>query len=385
MNDPKKKKELTRISNKHTDSLIQQGKSIEYITGAITQESGLCLKGNIENHIGYCQIPIGLTCTLAINTTSDNHEIRVPLATTEGALVASYSRGIKAMTLSGGTTAVSLGQEVQRCPSFQFDSVVEAIDFKNWVNQNKLNFQTIIDTTSQYTKFNRLNFTHEGNSLIIELIFTTGDAAGQNMITIATHNICEFLLSESPVKPTQWYIEGNLAGDKKATQRSLTQKRGRKVIAECILKKEIVATVLNTTPQKILEYWQESNLAMFQSGAIGNHGHIANGLTALYLACGQDVASVTESAVGILRMQITNNSDLYVSLTLPNLIVGTVGGGTKLRTQHEALKIMDCAGPGKAEKFAQICCATALAGELSIAAAMASKEFTKAHQQLGRK
>jgi hydroxymethylglutaryl-CoA reductase (NADPH) len=133
------------------------------------------------------------------------------------------------------------------------------------------------------------------------------------------------------------------------------------------------------------EYWQASTVGTIQTGSIGAQGHYANGLAALFIATGQDAACVSEASVGITRMEVTADGGLYAAVTLPNLIVGTVGGGTGLPTQRECLELMDCYGSGKARKFAEICAAVVLSGELSIAAALSVGHFTSAHQKLGRK
>jgi len=222
------------------------------------------------------------------------------------------------------------------------------------------------------------------NQVILTFEYATGDAAGQNMVTICTDAICKYIVNNCPLKPTYWYIESNYSGDKKANVISLNSVRGKKVIAECVVKDEILKNTLKTTAQAVAQYWRASTMATIQSGSIGTQGHFANGLAALFLATGQDVACVSEAAVGITRMEVRNENDLYISVTAPNLIVGTVGGGTKFATQNECLSIMDCAGSGKAKKFAEICGALLLCGELSIAAAIAEGHFTSAHQKLGR-
>jgi hydroxymethylglutaryl-CoA reductase (NADPH) len=205
------------------------------------------------------------------------------------------------------------------------------------------------------------------------------------MVTICTDQICRFILSDFSIAPVEWYIESNYSGDKKATSLSFSRARGKKVTSEIVLPRKIIEAVLRTSPEKICKYWLSSTLAVIQSGAIGAQGHVANGLTALFIACGQDVACISESSIGLTRMETNSNGDLYVSVTLPSLIVGTVGGGTALPTQNECLEMLDCRGNGKARKFAEICGAVALAGEISIASAMSVDHFTKSHQKLGRR
>ncbi len=292
---------------------------------------------------------------------------------------------MKACRLSGGITSVCLVEGVQRSPFFKFNTLAEVGVFIKWIHENSQKFKKIVSETSQFAQLNEVNSNIEGNNVILTFEFNTGDAAGQNMVTICTDRICQFILNEAAVKPLQWYIESNYSGDKKATALSFSNVRGKKVSAEIVLPRKIVEGVLKTTPEKVEKYWIASTLAVVQSGAIGAQGHVANGLTALFIACGQDVACISESSVGVTRMETNANGDLYVSVTLPSLIVGTIGGGTNLPTQRECLEMLDCYGAGKSRKFAEICCAVALSGELSIAAAMSANHFTSAHEKLGRK
>jgi len=367
------------------DFLKSQKHSLNHITGEESLEDFAALKGNIENFIGMAQIPVGLAGPLYINGKDAKGDFFIPLATTEGALVASYSRGMKACRLSGGITSVCFVEGVQRSPFFKFDTIGTAGIFIKWIYQHIEEFKKIVSETSRFAVLNEVNSNIEGNSVILIFEFLTGDAAGQNMVTICTDRICNYIRNHFPVQPSEYYIESNYSGDKKATALSFSNVRGKKVTAEVVLPKEIVRDVLKTTPEKIQQYWISSTLAVIQSGAIGAQGHVANGLTALFIACGQDVACISESSVGITRMETNENGDLYVSLTLPSLIVGTIGGGTNLPTQRECLELLDCHGIGKARKFSEICCAVALAGELSIAAAMSVDHFTSAHEKLGRK
>lgn len=365
--------------------LKEKGIATTFISGAQQLNEVENLKGNIENFIGMAQIPIGLAGPIKINGSGGTGEYFVPLATTEGALVASYNRGMKACRLAGGITTLCVSEGVQRSPFFKFEDLRTVGLFITWVHDHMETIEEIVSKTSRYAKLKGIKTNIEGNSVILTFEYTTGDAAGQNMVTICTDQICKFILSNFEVTPTEWYIESNYSGDKKATALSFSNVRGKKVTSEIVLPRAIVEGVLKTTPEKIAAYWQSSTLAVTQSGSIGAQGHIANGLTALFIACGQDVACISESSVGLTRMETNANGDLYVSVTLPSLIVGTVGGGTSLPTQQECLKMMDCAGVGKARKFAEICCAVSLAGELSIASAMSADHFTSAHKNLGRK
>ena len=343
------------------------------------------LAGNIENFIGMATVPVGLAGPLLINGTAATGDYYVPLATTEGALVASYNRGMKACRRAGGITAVCTTEGVQRSPFFKFRNIGEAGLFIKWVHDRTACLEELVGQTSRYARLTDMRTNLEGNNVILTFVYHTGDAAGQNMVTLCTDRICQYIVANACVQPQTWYIESNLAGDKKATALSFTSVRGKKVTSEVCLPAAVVRQVLRTTPERMAAYWQASTLAVVQSGAIGAQGHVANGLTALFIACGQDVACISESAVGITRMELTTEGDLYAAVTLPSLIVGTVGGGTGLPTQRECLELLDCYGAGKARRFAEICGATALAGELSIAAAMAADHFTRAHRKLGRK
>jgi hydroxymethylglutaryl-CoA reductase (NADPH) len=205
------------------------------------------------------------------------------------------------------------------------------------------------------------------------------------MVTLCTDAICRYIIANAPVAPQTWYVEGNLSGDKKATAMSFASVRGKKVTAEALVPRALVESMLHATPEQMLNYWKTSVLNGVQSGSIGVNGHFANGLTALFLACGQDAACVSEASVGTTRFDIDEHGDLYVCVTLPNLIVGTVGGGTGLPTQRECLSLIGCTGDGTARKFAEICAATVLCGELSIVGAIAAGDFAKAHAIFGRR
>jgi hydroxymethylglutaryl-CoA reductase (NADPH) len=204
------------------------------------------------------------------------------------------------------------------------------------------------------------------------------------MVTIATDAICRAIAGSAPVKPRYWFVEANMSGDKKATALSFTSVRGRKVSAEIVIPGALVERALHTTPRAMADYARMSVFGGVMSGSIGVQGHYANGLAALFIACGQDAACVAEAAVGVTRLEAQDDGSLYGSVTLPNLIVGTVGGGTGLPTQNACLQILGLAGAGNARAFAELAAALALAGELSIIGALTAGHFTQAHQRLAR-
>ncbi|MCB9262923.1 MAG: hydroxymethylglutaryl-CoA reductase [Flavobacteriales bacterium] len=343
------------------------------------------LDGSIENFIGFATIPMGVAGPLRVNGSEAKGEFFIPLATTEGALVASYHRGAKAVSLSGGVTSICLTEGVRRSPLFGFEDMQKAINFLIWVTEQKEKFKEIAKSKTNHGRLIDVQLNMEGNHVILTFEYYTGDASGQNMVTICTDAICQYIEQTCPITAKYWYVEGNYSGDKKASAISFTTVRGKKVTAECVVKANVLASVLKTTANAVETYWRSSTVSVIQSGSIGAQGHFANGLAALFLATGQDVACVAEAAVGVTRMEVVNESDLYVSVTLPNLIVGTVGGGTKFSSQQNCLQMMDCSGQGKARKLAEIAGALLLCGELSIASALAEGHFTSAHQNLGRK
>lgn len=363
----------------------QTGASLDFLTGDKKFTEFESLEGNIENYIGMSLIPTGIMGPLRVIGSSAQGDFYVPLATSEGALIASYHRGAKACFLSGGVTSICLVEGVQRSPVFKFKDLGDLGVFISWVLLQMDVFKSITEQTSRFAKLYNMKTNIEGNHLILTFEFQTGDAAGQNMVTLCTDAICQYIIANAPIKPVIWFIEGNYSGDKKATSLSFTNVRGKKVTAEIIIPENVVTRVLKTTPKAMEAYWRSSTIGVIQSGAIGAQGHYANGLTALFMATGQDVACVTEAATGITRMELNEDGSLYASVTLPNLIVGTVGGGTSLPSQKECLELMGCYGAGKARKFAEICGALVLAGELSIAAALSAGHFASAHRKLGRK
>jgi hydroxymethylglutaryl-CoA reductase (NADPH) len=339
---------------------------------------------NIENFIGTVKLPVGLAGPLRVNGIAAQGDYYVPLATTEAALVASYHRGASVVTLAGGCTTLILSEGVGRAPAYAFHSLHEAGSFVQWCLANIEAFRAAADATTRHGRFQDLRFTIEGNHVYLLLQFTTGDASGQNMVTIATQAVCDHIAAHCPVKPAHFFVESNMSGDKKASAQSFQSVRGRKVAAEVRLSRKLVERHLHTTPEKMTDYWRMSALGGVLSGTIGVQGHYANGLAALFIACGQDAACVSEAAVGVTRFEVGGEGELYAAVTLPNLIVGTVGGGTGLPSQRAGLEILGLAGAGHARALAEVCAALALAGELSIIAALSAGHFAQAHAKLAR-
>lgn len=370
---------------KRIEILRRQGKDFEYLSGGKHIEDPLIFEGNIENYLGIAQVPVGVIGPLRINGLYAHGDFYVPLATTEGALVASYNRGSKIISLSGGARVLCLLEKVSRAPGFSFKDLIETGQFIAWAVGQFDKFQEVARSTTSHGRLDDFKVTICGNQVYINFEYTTGDAAGQNMVTIATEAVCKYIMEHTPVKPRFFFIESNMSGDKKATAISYLSVRGKKVSAELIIPRDIFTKFLHTTPVMMMEYWKMSFVGGVQSGSIGVQGHYANGLAAIFIACGQDAACISEAALGITRVDVVEHGDLYISVTLPNLIVGTVGGGTGLPTQSECMALLGCKGKGTAKKFAEICAATVLAGEISMMGALAAGQFAQAHRVYARK
>jgi hydroxymethylglutaryl-CoA reductase (NADPH) len=339
---------------------------------------------NIENFIGTVKVPIGLAGPLRVNGLFAQGDYYVPLATTEAALVASYNRGAQLISEVGGCAAMLLNEGICRGPGFAFRDLQESGKFVVWATAQFEEFRRQGEGTTRHGKLRDLRITVEGNHVYLVFDFLTGDAAGQNMVTLATEAICAYIQEQSPIKPQYFFVEANLSGDKKASAQSYLLVRGKKVCAEVMVPADLVAKRLHTTPEHMVKYWTMSAMGGVLSGSMGVQGHYANGLAALYLACGQDVACVAESAVGVTRLEVTGAGELYASVTLPNIVVGTVGGGTGLPSQRACLSILGLAGPSKAQALAEVVAGVCLAGELSIIGALCSGDFSRAHRLLAR-
>ncbi|MCQ1059284.1 hydroxymethylglutaryl-CoA reductase [Photobacterium sp. ZSDE20] len=349
-----------------------------------TQEQMLCYNKNIENFIGTVKMPVGIAGPLRVNGLFAQNDYHVPLATTEAALVASYNRGSQLITQAGGASAMLLNEGVTRTPCFAFYDLAQAGQFVAWVVTQYDEFRRIAESTTRHGKLTDISVNIEGNHVYLVFEYLTGDASGQNMVTISTNAVFEHILHHSPIKPLEAFLDGNLSGDKKATAQTLRGVRGKKVTAEVNIDKELVEKMLHTTPEKMAEFARMNTIGGTLSGSIGINAHYANALAAFYIACGQDAACVAESAVGITRIEVNQHGGLYASVTLPNLMVGTVGGGTSLPSQKSCLDLLGLHGAGHSQALSEVCAALCLAGELSIVGAFCAGHFSRAHHKLAR-
>lgn len=355
----------------------------EALADPLTMAAPERYSANIENFIGTVKLPVGVIGPLRINGLNAHGDYHVPLATTEAALVASYARGALAATKAGGISTAMLYEGVIRTPAFVFDGLMNAGLFVEWVVSRIDALKQVAEGTTRHGKLVSVEPVIDNNVVFLICRYTTGDAAGQNMVTIATNAMCEAIQAECPVAIAQWYIEGNFSGDKKASFLGLVTGRGRKVSASVTLPAPVVEATLGTSVQAMLDYGRVANLGSHLSGQLGAQAHFANGLAALYIATGQDAACVAESAMGITRME-ARGDDLFCSVTMPNILVGSVGGGTGLPSQLAGLNILGLKGAGKGAALAEVAAATCLCGEISIVAAIAAGHFTRAHENLAR-
>lgn len=338
---------------------------------------------NIENLIGTVKVPVGVIGPLRINGLNAHGDFFVPLATTEAALVASYGRGARLISDAGGASAALVSDGVLRTPGFAFDNLVDAGLFVDWVARSTDELKAAAEATTRHGKLISLEPVVDNDTAFLLCRYTTGDASGQNMVTIATEAMCRHIEAHTPVKPKHWFIEANFSGDKKASYLGLLTGRGRKVSASVLVPDDLIRRQLRTDPERMLDYARMANLGALLSGQFGAQAHYANALAALYIATGQDAACVSESAVGFTRMERRGEA-LFISVTLPNILVGSVGGGTGLPSQNASLRMMGLAGEGKAPALAEVAAVLCLCGEISIIGAIAAGHFTSAHQKLAR-
>ncbi|HEX2252294.1 MAG TPA: hydroxymethylglutaryl-CoA reductase [Thermoanaerobaculia bacterium] len=340
-------------------------------------------RGNIENFTGVAQVPLGFAGPIRVNGEGAQGEFLVPLATTEGTLVASYNRGIKVCNLSGGVTATVVQDCMQRAPVFVFESAREGRDFTRWIDDNIEAIREQAESTTSVGKLLYIDTFLSNRFAFLRFNFSTGDAAGQNMVGRATFAACSWILEQHD-NIRHFYLESNFATDKKASQINVIRTRGKRVTAEVTVPRDVLIQHMRVDPETLVYHSNIANVGAFLSGANNNGCHSPNAITAMFIATGQDVANVAESSAGVLYTEVTPERDLYISLTIPSLIVATYGGGTALPTQRECLEIMGCWGRGKVTKLAEIIASVALAGEISLGSAISSLDWVSSHERYGR-
>jgi hydroxymethylglutaryl-CoA reductase (NADPH) len=341
------------------------------------------LSGNIELFLGVAQVPIGLAGPLLVNGEHAHGEFYVPLATAEGTLVASYNRGMRLLHEAGGVTTTVIDDHMQRAPAFLFHSAREARAFGAWLREHFDEIKAAAEATTRTGRLQDVEQYPASRMLYTRFNYTTGDAAGQNLTGKATQAACRWIVAHNPTVE-QYFLESNFATDKKSSQVNMLRTRGKRVVAEATIPDELFRRLMRSNTELMYRARQVSNLGGFMAGVNNNGAHSANGITAIFIATGQDVANVAESSAALIYAERRDNGDYYYSVTIPSLIVATYGGGTGLATQRECLELLDCYGAGKVRKFAEIVAATVLCGELSLGSAVVAEEWVDAHDHYGR-
>jgi hydroxymethylglutaryl-CoA reductase (NADPH) len=369
---------------KYLESLSKDiGKHVNSETIALSQ-----VQNNIESFIGTIEIPLGLIGPILFNDKNKTPEwVHAAIATTEGALAASMNRGSKAISECGGFKAHIVHQKMLRTPMFTFQSMQEALEFDVWIKNNFKQIKKITQKHSNYANLHEINNVIVGKIIHLKFIYSTGDASGQNMTTSCTWNAClwieENFQKQAEIEILHFVIDGNGSSDKKVSYYALQNGRGTYAISECFLTHEVIEKTLRTNAEDMFRSFNHSMAISRLDGMIGYNINVANTIAGIFGATGQDLASIHESSTAVLQMEKTATG-LYVSLTLPNLVVGTVGGGTHLPVASKILELMDCKGAGKVARFAKLISGYALALEISTLAAIVSGQFARAHQKLGR-
>jgi hydroxymethylglutaryl-CoA reductase (NADPH) len=341
------------------------------------------LAGNIDNFIGVAQVPIGVAGPLLIDGEHARGTFYVPLATTEGTLVASYNRGMKLVYATGGVRTTVVADVMQRAPAFGFDSAREARAFGDWVTANFAAIKAEADATTHVGRLHDIEQCPASRFMFLRFNYFTGDAAGQNLTGKATLSACTWIRAHY-AGIRDFYLEANLATDKKSSHVNILRTRGKRVVAEATIPERLARQIMRTTPGQMFRARQVNNLGGLLAGVNNNGNHSANGIAALFTATGQDIANVAESSAALVHTEVLADGSYYYSITIPALIVATYGGGTGLPTQREGLELLGCYGPGQVRKFAEIVAATVLCGEISLGAAVVAGEWVQAHERLGR-
>jgi len=357
------------------------GAELEHV-GAFSFDPDV-LPGNIEQFIGVSQVPIGVAGPLLVHGEEAEGEFYVPLATAEGTLVASYNRGMKLLYAAGGVKTTVVDDRMQRAPCFIFESAREARAFGDWLEDHFDEIKAVAESTTRSGRLQDIEQYSASRMLYTRFNYTTGDAAGQNLTGKATQAACRWIVEQYP-DIEQYFLESNFATDKKNSQVNMLRTRGKRVVAEAVIPGALLELTMHADSDLLFRAREVANLGGFMAGVNNNGGHSANGITAVFIATGQDAANVAESSAALVYAEQRANGDYYYSVTIPSLIVATYGGGTGLATQRECLELLGCYGPGKVRKLAEIVAATVLCGELSLGAAIVAEDWVQAHDLLGR-
>jgi len=344
---------------------------------------------NCENLIGAAQVPIGAVGPVPVRGEYTDDDVYVPLATTEGALVASVNRGCAALRAAGGATVHVEDVGMTRAPVFRTSGIQETQSFIDWLEAHEEDIREHVESTSQYLSLKDLRPFKMGTTVFVRFRFSTGDAMGMNMATLACDQVIQDLIvPETDVDFVS--LSGNYCVDKKPAAINSQEGRGKRIFAEAVLDVSILHDVLKTTAADLTEVQYRKNLlGSAAAGSMGMNAHHANMVAAFFVATGQDIAQVVEGALGDTFIEPRGDDRVYVSVFMPDVPLAAVGGGTELQSQNDALSMMgvspDSDQPGAAVmRLAEILGATVLAGELSLMGALSSHHLARAHDQLGR-
>lgn len=377
--------EASKIRRRYLEEILDL--KIQKI-GEYTIDLNLTYKKNIENAIGCVQIPVGIAGPLLINGEYAKGSFYIPLATSEGALVASVNRGCSILSLSGGVNAKVIDDKMTRAPLFKVKDSRRGLELIEWVNTHFEELKKVFESGSRHLKLKTIKPWLIGNNLWLRIEAETGDAMGMNMVTIASDRFARYIIEHNE-DVSLIALSGNLCTDKKPGTMNWLLGRGKSVIAEAFIQENLLKEKLRVSSKEIEEVnYRKNILGSAFVHSYGLNAHVANIVAAIFLATGQDAAQITESSMAITHAE-SREDGLYISVYLPSLEIGTVGGGTHLPTQREALRILSCEGSGNppgsnAKKLAEIIAAACLAGEISLLSALASNELAKAHEKLGR-
>lgn len=371
----------------------EQSVSLKNI-GSFTLDESVARTRNCENMIGAAQVPMGVAGPLKIvNLQSKISNFYIPLATTEGALVASVNRGCKAITDSGGALVDSHRVGATRGPVFRVKDLRESDMLYRFLKEHLDELKTVAQKTSHHLTLKKLFTRGVGRYRYVRFVFDTQDAMGMNMVTIASQTLAAYI--EDKTGTTCLSVAGNFDIDKKPSWLNVIENRGIKVWAEVTIPAGVLAATLKTTAQKVYDVWlAKCMIGSAISGSMGFNAQFANVIAAMFAATGQDLGHVGEASCGMTTCEIVSHTPgvnlehtggvgegLYMQVYLPDLMVGTVGGGTGLATQKEALSIV---GAKTSQEFAEVVGAAVLAGEISLLSSLAEGTLARAHKTLAR-
>ena len=358
---------------------------LKHNTGAVLDAVGQTaftpdeVRGSIENLVGAVHVPLGIAGPIQVNGEHADGAYYVPFATTEGTLVTTYQYGMRAISEAGGANAYVVADSLDIAPCFVMGDTLSALGLARWLREHISELAAIAAETTAHGRLTDIRPHVFGRRVFARCIFDTGDAMGLNMVNLAVDRMCARVREATGCE--SHYLRCNYSSDKKPAAINLFRPYGKEVAVDITMPADVVERHLGISARALMDCAATGRLGSMQAGALGVNAHFANGLAAIYIACGQDVAQIVNASIGFLDLELLEGGDLYVAARLPNLVVGTVGGGTQLPTQRECLELMDCHGDGTARRFAEIVAATLVAGELGILAALADGRFIEAHRQ----